>query len=111
MSITVTLGFVLGVAVLIFLYFWSPQNFRWFPKCPFLALTGYKCPGCGTLRAIHSLLHFQFSEAVSLNPFMIVSIPLVIALLASRRLRFNAVMGMIIVAATATWWLLRNVFL
>lgn len=25
--------------------------------CPFLAVTGYYCPGCGGLRAVHDVLH------------------------------------------------------
>ena len=30
---------------------------------PLLLLTGYKCPGCRTLRAAHALLHMRFAEA------------------------------------------------
>ena len=103
------LSLVLSVAMLVFLYIWSPHEFRWFPKCPFLALTGYKCPGCGTLRAIHALLHFHFVEAINLNPFMIAAIPLIVALSVSKRLRFNVVLGRVIVAATIVWWILRNI--
>ena len=95
---------------LVFLYFWSPENISWFPRCPFLVLTGYKCPGCGTLRAIHALLHFRFVEAIELNPFMVASVPLVVILLVSPRLRFSVTMGKVIFAVTMAWWVLRNVF-
>lgn len=30
-------------------------------------MTGYYCPGCGSQRAIHSLLHFNFRGVVSHN--------------------------------------------
>jgi hypothetical protein len=28
-----------------------------FPVCPFKALTGWNCPGCGGLRMTHDVLH------------------------------------------------------
>ncbi|MBE1536541.1 DUF2752 domain-containing protein [Actinomadura algeriensis] len=43
-----------------------------YPTCPFLALTGYQCPGCGALRTIHALAHARIGEAISLNVFAVV---------------------------------------
>ncbi|RKV71031.1 MAG: DUF2752 domain-containing protein [Alloprevotella sp.] len=36
----------------------------------FRSATGYSCPGCGAQRAIHSLLHGHFAEAISYNYFL-----------------------------------------
>jgi hypothetical protein len=33
------------------------------------------CPGCGTLRALHQLLHGHLLEAFGLNPLMMLSLP------------------------------------
>ena len=38
-----------------------------FPRCPFLLLTGLYCPGCGSQRAVHALLHGQVARAAGLN--------------------------------------------
>ena len=43
----------LGVAML---YTFDPRNGNAYPVCPFFGLTGYHCPGCGTLRALTSCL-------------------------------------------------------
>ena len=47
-----------ALAVMAVVYFvFDPTTTRLFPKCAFYALTGFKCPGCGSQRAIHALLH------------------------------------------------------
>ncbi len=38
-----------------------------FPTCIFYAASGHWCPGCGGLRAVHSLLHGDLSLALSYN--------------------------------------------
>ena len=69
-NLLAAMGVVACVAGLVFLYFNNPQDLSGFPRCPFYALTGYKCPGCGTLRAIHAALHLRFSDALKLNPIL-----------------------------------------
>lgn len=98
----------IGIASLVFLYFWNPSEISSFPKCPFFAITGYQCPGCGTLRGIHALLHFRIADAWGHNPFMIVSIPVVFSLLLWPRFRFSVLLAYIILCATLLWWLIRN---
>ena len=51
------------------------------PACPFHALTRLYCPGCGTTRALHALLHGQLGLALSMNPLAVLAVPLVPALL------------------------------
>lgn len=58
-----------------FLFFVNPTAARWFPPCPFHVLTGLDCPGCGSLRALHSLLHLDVMRALSYNPLMCVCLP------------------------------------
>jgi len=43
-----------------------------YPTCPFLAVTGWYCPGCGTLRAVHALAHFDVMTAWARNPLAVV---------------------------------------
>ncbi len=46
------------------------------PPGPLHALTGLWCPGCGTTRAIHALLHGHLALALSMNPLAVLSLPL-----------------------------------
>ncbi|WDC84733.1 DUF2752 domain-containing protein [Caloramator sp. mosi_1] len=48
-----------------------------YPTCPFLYITGYYCPGCGSSRAYYHLLHGRIKQAFSYNPAMVLSIPIV----------------------------------
>ncbi|MBO4257510.1 DUF2752 domain-containing protein [Streptomyces griseorubiginosus] len=47
-----------------------------FPTCPFHALTGLDCPGCGTLRALYELAHGHVVSALDHNAFLVVFLPL-----------------------------------
>ena len=68
-------GFLLlaGAAVL---YGFEPGVARCFPPCPLHSLTGLYCPGCGSLRALHQLLHGHLARAFALNPLLVISLPL-----------------------------------
>jgi hypothetical protein len=66
---------IAGVLALVVLFFFNPAEARFFPVCPFHLLTDWHCPGCGTLRAVHQLLHGNFMKALSLNPLVMVVIP------------------------------------
>jgi Protein of unknown function (DUF2752) len=44
-----------------------------YPTCPFLAVTGWYCPGCGALRAVHALAHGDILTALARNPFAVVA--------------------------------------
>ena len=46
-----------------------------FPRCPFVTLTGWSCPGCGTLRALHALTHLDVARAFSFNALAMLAIP------------------------------------
>jgi hypothetical protein len=71
------LAVVIGaIAVfLCFVLFFDPAKSDLYPPCPFHAITGFYCPGCGSLRAIHQLLYGNPVAAFGLNPLMILSLP------------------------------------
>ena len=68
--------FFIGLAVLFFVL--DPAKHSLFPRCLFNSITGYYCPGCGSQRAIHSLLHLDFAGVVSYNFLFIPAFLLII---------------------------------
>ena len=72
-------GFILALgAVLILGYYFlfSPRDGGFFPSCFIYRITGYRCPGCGSQRALHALLHGRWQEALGYNYFLLVILPL-----------------------------------
>ena len=71
-----------GLAVSATLFAVDPNQPGHYPACPFLATTGWYCPGCGALRAIHDLLHGDLPGALARNPLTALAVPyLLLALL------------------------------
>lgn len=66
-------GFILAAGTL--LYLKNPAQSGLFPPCPFHMLTGLYCPGCGSLRGLHHLLHGNAWHAFDLNPLMVSCLP------------------------------------
>ncbi len=60
-------------------YHFDPTHSHWALKCPFKYFTGWDCPACGGQRALHTALHGEFGQALRYNPFMIISIPYLLA--------------------------------
>lgn len=56
---------VIVLAIVFFVV--DPQKQSFFPKCPFHFITGLYCPGCGSQRALHCLLHLDFAGTVRYN--------------------------------------------
>ena len=75
-------GLAAVVAGCVLLYFNDPRTAGFFPPCPFFWLTGFHCPGCGSTRAIYSLLHGHIVDAIGFNPVLVFSIPVIALLLA-----------------------------
>ena len=48
----------------------DPATTWWFPSCPLRALTGWLCPLCGSLRALHALLRGEPAVALAFNPLV-----------------------------------------
>lgn len=90
-----------------------------FPRCPFNVLTGLKCPGCGSQRAIHALLHGDIAAAARYNLFILPALAALPAFFAveycpqrvprlTRTLR-TATACYIVFAIIMLWWILRNI--
>ncbi|HKI88149.1 MAG TPA: DUF2752 domain-containing protein [Draconibacterium sp.] len=106
------------LAVLFFVL--DPAKNALFPKCAFYSLTGYYCPGCGSQRAIHSLLHLNISGVVSNNFLFLPAVLLILyhyvhPLL---NLKFNWRLPNIFYFKSTPWiifvviilfWILRNI--
>ena len=66
----------LGVmALAAVLFFFDPNQYAFYPTCLFHKATGLLCPGCGSLRALHQLLHGHLGAAFRFNPLLILSLP------------------------------------
>jgi len=64
----------------------DPATSGVFPPCPVRYLTGWYCPGCGSLRAMHQLLHGNLRAAWAMNPLSVTLLPFVMYGLASHAL-------------------------
>jgi hypothetical protein len=52
---------------------WLALGLAW-PRCPFLALTGFPCLTCGATRTTIALLHGDFPLALSWNPLAFLAV-------------------------------------
>ncbi|MCM1311740.1 MAG: DUF2752 domain-containing protein [Bacteroides sp.] len=60
----------LSLVIAVWLYYtYNPAASVWSPKCVMLALTGYRCPGCGIQRLVHHVLHGNIAEGLRYNYF------------------------------------------
>jgi len=76
------------------LYRFSPQEYSFYPRCPFFALTGHFCAGCGATRATAELLHGHVAAALHFNAAVTALLPSVIAYFALiywTALRYNRI--------------------
>jgi hypothetical protein len=71
----VATGAAAGAAIL---YRLSPQEYSFYPRCPFFALTHHYCPGCGATRAMAELLHGNLSAALHFNAALTLLLPFVL---------------------------------
>lgn len=111
---------VLLIVVAVFYFSINPATSKYLPRCVFLVITGYKCPGCGSQRVIHSLLHGNFIDALRYNAFFVAAIPVIALYVINDYTRLIpkkvgevithhyaiAALGAIVIL----WWVLRNVF-
>jgi hypothetical protein len=78
--------FSLAAALLagVVLYRFEPGKYFFYPVCPFYKLTGLYCPGCGSLRAVHSLTHGNFLTAFGFNPLLFLWSPVLLWMLSQQ---------------------------
>lgn len=111
---------LLGVAVYFNFDPANPSLSKFFPKCPFYTITGLKCPGCGSQRAIHALLNVDLARAAHYNALFLVAVPLIalywIADLVKKRhpaldnVLSHPITIIILLIAVVAWTILRNIF-
>jgi hypothetical protein len=53
----------------------DPHTAGRYPTCPFHAVTGLWCPGCGGLRAVHDLAHGHLVTALHENALVVLLAP------------------------------------
>ena len=53
----------------------DPATAAWMPPCLWRSATGWLCPGCGSARAVHALLHGDLNAALQFNPLAIATLP------------------------------------
>jgi hypothetical protein len=68
-------AFATAVLSLVALRVFDPATSGVFPPCVLHYLTGWYCPGCGSLRALHQLLHGNLRAAWAMNPLTVVLLP------------------------------------
>lgn len=101
-------------------YFYDPSSVGWVWKCPIKALTGYDCPSCGNQRLVHALLHGRFVEAFYYNPFTMLTMPYVVAIMLTLGAKRGVLLKIknivqapialyIYCGLVCLWWILRNV--
>jgi hypothetical protein len=73
--------------VLVVLVFVDPRTAAFAPVCPLHYATGLHCPGCGTGRALHALVHGDLVRALRLNVLAVAAIPVFLALALRAALR------------------------
>ncbi len=72
-------GLLAGVVFFaVFIFWYNSTTMHFLPRCPFNWATGYYCPGCGTTRGLHRLLHGDITGALRANILMIVTVPYVV---------------------------------
>jgi hypothetical protein len=96
----------------------DPNEPGHYPTCPFLALTGAFCPGCGTMRMLHHLGSGDVGEAFWMNPLGFLLLPALVAywLQWTHRVvtgspRGAPLVGWVVwvfLAVVVAYWVLRN---
>lgn len=108
-----TAAAVVAVAAIVYLAVCDPVKSP-APQCLFHMLTGWDCPGCGSQRAVHALLHGDVSAAWRHNAALFFAIPVIaVYMLSPRKIErwlYSPVTLWCLAAAIAAWWLLRNLW-
>lgn len=114
----VAAALAVAAIALIAVYGLADPATSWFPRCPIKAVTGYDCPGCGSQRMLHALLHGNFAQAWEMNPFLMIMVPVVALVIVSElwpdrlprlhRAVTSPAAIVAVIAATALWTVVRN---
>ena len=89
------------------------------PICPFKAVTGFDCPGCGGTRAVHQLLNGHLGAALDFNVLAVLALPLILwgafvtltLMLRGPKLRMPSLSSRwtwVALVVVALFWVVRN---
>jgi hypothetical protein len=67
------------LATLAVVYNFSPSQYAFYPRCLFYTTTHWLCPGCGSTRALYSLLHGDWRGALHYNAMFTLLAPVLLA--------------------------------
>lgn len=72
-------GIIVALSIMYFAI--DPSAVRFMPRCLFHEMTGWLCPGCGSQRMLHALLHADLAAAWSYNALLLILLPFIFPLL------------------------------
>ena len=105
---------LLGVIGAWVLYTYPPVTSGFYPQCVFHQVTGFECPGCGSTRALHALVHGRVIEALRFNPFLFAVMFVGAAATPSymrgetARFLYTRWFGWGSLVVVVGWWIVRN---
>lgn len=102
------------------LFLFDPEKHDFYPRCPFHTLSGLYCPGCGSLRAMHHLLHRDFITAIGFNALTVVALAIFAGVFVYKFLRrssagrlpsfyIRAPWDWLLLGTTTVFWIIRNI--
>ncbi|MDE5584912.1 MAG: DUF2752 domain-containing protein [Muribaculaceae bacterium] len=116
------LALVLGILICLLAvvyFFFDPMDAGWMPRCIWKVATGTDCPGCGSQRMAHALMHGDLPGAWRANAYALCLLPLIALMLwleffREKHPRFygklhSPAVIRILGASVLGWWILRNV--
>lgn len=119
-AVTFVAPIALVAAVALFYFLFDARTITWLPHCPFHLLTGLYCPGCGSQRALSSLLHGEFLQATRFNVLLVVCLPLLfysaIVLVINKttgntfiqKIFYSSLFVRVVLIVILVFWVLRN---
>jgi hypothetical protein len=105
---------------LLYFYF-DPANSHVFPPCPFYTVTGLFCPGCGSQRAFHALLHGNITRSMHENLLFVLFLPLLLYSLVItfinvirsdkivQHVFYSSLFAKTVLTVVLLFWLFRNI--
>ncbi|MDE6560280.1 MAG: DUF2752 domain-containing protein [Muribaculaceae bacterium] len=99
-------------------YFFDPAEVKWMPRCIWKVATATDCPGCGSQRMAHALMHGDIAGAWNSNAYALCMLPIIGALLLVEFFRekypvlyrrmHSPVVIWALAASVFVWWIGRN---
>lgn len=116
----VALAATLAGAMTVVYFFVDPAQSKLMPRCLFKSLTGWDCPGCGSQRMLHALLHGDWAGAWHANPLLLSMVPYIlllgfVSLFRTRYRRLYSLLSSpaaiaVIFTLMTLWFIGRNIF-